>query len=83
LREKLVPKKEDSFLPAQCNQKSFQIHPLEGGEVRGQFDGGPITSGAGGLLLEVERNGGSLAAGSHHGVDEVLRRNIIAFCERG
>jgi hypothetical protein len=51
-----VPKKEDSLLPTQCNQEFLEFHPLGKREVRGQFDGGAITSDAGGLLLrEVEK----------------------------
>jgi hypothetical protein len=43
-------------LRTQCNQESFQFHPLVRREVRGRFDGGAITSDAGGLLLrEVEK----------------------------
>jgi hypothetical protein len=54
-----LPKKEDSLLPTQCNQESFEFHPLAKREVRGQFDGGTITSDAGGLLLrEVEKRTG-------------------------
>ncbi len=46
----------------QCNQESFQFHPLGGREVRGRFDGGAITSDAGGLLLrEVEKRTGIVA----------------------
>ena len=49
-------KKEDSLLPTQCNQESLEFHPLEKREVRGQFDGGAITTDAGGLLRrEVEK----------------------------
>ena len=45
----------------QCNQESFQFHPLAQREVRGRFDGGAITSDAGGLLLrEVEKRTGIL-----------------------
>ena len=51
-----MPKKEDSLLPTQCNQECFAFHPLMGREVRGQFDGGALTSDGGGLLLrEVEQ----------------------------
>jgi len=51
-----LPKKEDSLLPTQCNQESFEFHPLFGRAVRCRFDGGTITSDAGGLLLrEVEK----------------------------
>jgi len=56
LRERLVPKKEDSLLPTQCNEEFLKFHPLDKREVRGGFDGGAITSDAGGLLLrEVEK----------------------------
>jgi len=57
-----VPKKEDSLLPTQCNQESIEFHPLDKREVRGGFDGGAITSDAGGLLLrEVEKRTGIIA----------------------
>ena len=40
----------------ECNQESFKFHPLARREVQGRFDGGAITSDAGGLLLrEVEK----------------------------
>ena len=46
----------------QCNQESLEFHPLGGREVRGRFDGGAITSDAGGLLLrEVEKRTGIIA----------------------
>ncbi len=46
----------------QCNQESFEFHPLAKREVRGRFDGGTITSDAGGLLLrEVEKRTGIIA----------------------
>jgi hypothetical protein len=49
-------------LRTECNQESFQFHPLGGREVRGRFDGGAITSDAGGLLLrEVEKRTGIVA----------------------
>jgi len=49
-------------MPTQCNQESFQFHSLFRREVRGQFDGGTITSDAGGLLLrEVEKRAGIIA----------------------
>jgi hypothetical protein len=57
-----VPKKEDSLLPTQCNQDYLEFHPLDKREVRGGFDGGTITSDAGGLLLrEVEKRTGIIA----------------------
>jgi hypothetical protein len=46
-------------LPTQCNQRSFKFHSLGKREVRAWFDGGAITSDAGGLLLrEVEKRTG-------------------------
>jgi len=62
LRKRLLPKKEDSLLPTQCNQEFLKFHPLDKREVRGEFDGGAITSDAGGLLLrEVEKRTGIIA----------------------
>jgi hypothetical protein len=59
LRKRLLPKKEDSLLLTQCNQEFLEFHPLNEREVRGGFDGGTITSDAGGLLLrEVEKRTG-------------------------
>ena len=49
-------------MPTQCNQKSFAFHPLDQRQVVGRFDGGAITSDAGGLLLrEVEKRTGIIA----------------------
>jgi DDE family transposase len=49
-------------LRTQCNQESFQFHPLGGRGVRARFDGGAITSDAGGLLLrEAEKRTGIIA----------------------
>jgi len=46
-------------MPTECNQESFQFHPLNRRQVRGRFDGGAISSDAGGLLLrEVEKRTG-------------------------
>jgi hypothetical protein len=43
-------------MTTECIQEPFPFHPLNRREVRGQFDGGSITSDAGGLLLrEVEK----------------------------
>jgi len=49
-------------LPTQCNQEFLEFHPLDKREVRGRFDGGAITTDAGGLLLrEVEKRTGIVA----------------------
>jgi hypothetical protein len=49
-------------MPTECNQESFEFHPLNQRQVVGRFDGGAITSDAGGLLLrEVEKRTGIIA----------------------
>ena len=46
-------------MSTECNGKLFEFHPLGAREVRVGFDGGAITSDAGGLLLrEVEKRTG-------------------------
>ena len=46
----------------QCNQESSEFHPLGQRQVPGRFDGGTITSDAGGLLVrEVEKRTGIIA----------------------
>ena len=46
----------------QCNQESLEFHPLGRRQVHGRFDGGAITTDAGGLLLrEVEQRTGIVA----------------------
>jgi hypothetical protein len=43
----------------ECNQNFFPFHPLNQREIRGQFDGGSISSDGGSLLLrEVEKRTG-------------------------
>ena len=42
-------------MPTECSGRSFDFQPLFSREVTARFDGGTITSDAGGLLLrEVE-----------------------------
>jgi Transposase DDE domain group 1 len=46
-------------MTTECNQQSFEFHPLNQRQVVGRFDGGAITTDAGGLLLrEVEKRTG-------------------------
>jgi len=55
-------------LPTQCNRDSLQFHSLSGREVRGDFDGGAISTEAGGLLLhEVEKRTGIIARKANSG----------------
>ncbi len=48
-------------MTTECTQVGFAFHALKNREIRAQFDGGAITSDAGGLLLrEVEKRTGIL-----------------------
>jgi len=73
----------------ECNQESFPFHPMNQRRVVGRFDGGAITSEAGGLLLrEVEKRTGSRAqraacfrdprdpARSEHSVEELVGQRV-------
>jgi hypothetical protein len=79
-------------LRTHCNQESLQFHPLGGREVRGRFDGGAITSDAGGLLLrEVEKRTGIIAQFAacfrdhrnperiEHTVEELVAQRVYAL----
>jgi len=79
-------------LRTQCNQESLQFHPLFRRAVRGQFDGGTITTDAGGLLLrEVEKRTGIIAqyaacftdhrdrARIEHGVEELVAQRVYGL----
>jgi len=79
-------------LRTECNQESFQFHPLGGREVGGRFDGGAITSDAGGLLLrEVEKRTGIIAQFAacfrdhrdperiEHTVEELVAQRVYAL----
>ena len=79
-------------MPTQCNQEFLEFHPLDKREVRGQFDGGAITTDAGGLLLrEVEKRTGIIAqfaacfrdhrrAGRiEHGVKELVAQRVYGL----
>ncbi len=68
----------------QCNQESFQFHPLARRQVQGRFDGGAITSDAGGLLLrEVEKRTGILdqfaACFRDHRAEERVEHSVKAL----
>ena len=79
-------------MPTQCIQESLQFHPLFRREVRGQFDGGTITTDAGGLLLrEVEERTGIIAQFAacfrdhrkaeriEHGVKELVAQRVYGL----
>src|SRR5213593_1826252 len=59
LRESGTLKTEAAFLMTECKTEQYKFHALGSREVVGHFDGGDITSDAGGLLLrEVEKRTG-------------------------
>jgi hypothetical protein len=79
-------------MQTECTQQTFEFQALDRREVVARFDGGKITSDAGGLLLmEVERRTGiirQLAAcfTDHrdeelieHSVEELLKQRIFAL----
>ncbi|MBV8457208.1 MAG: transposase [Acetobacteraceae bacterium] len=56
MRQDVSAQKESASAMTECTQSSFQFATLYRREVVAQFDGGDITTDAGGLLLrEVDR----------------------------
>jgi hypothetical protein len=53
-------------MTTECSQEPFPFHPLNQREVRGQFDGGSITSDAWGLLGEEEAREEGNTSGRYH-----------------
>lgn len=79
-------------MQTECIQQTFEFQALGRREVVARFDGGPITSDAGGLLLrEVEQHTGIIRRLSEcftdhrdeelieHSVEELLRQRIFAL----
>ena len=79
-------------MQTQCSQQTFQFQGLGRREVLARFDGGPITSDAGGLLLrEVEQHTGIIGQLARcftdhrdeelieHSVEELLRQRIFGL----
>ena len=77
----------------ECKTESIQFHALGSREVRGQFDGGDITTDAGGLLLrETEKRTGILKqfAGCfqdhrdprfvEHGIEQLVSQRVYGLC---
>ena len=86
-------KTEAAFVMTECKSKTIEFHPLGSREVVGHFDGGEITSDAGGLLLrEVEQRTGILnkfaacfvdyrdAAAIEHPVEDLVAQRIYGLC---
>ncbi len=79
-------------MQTQCTQQTFDFQALGRREVVARFDGGPITSDAGGLLLrEVEQHTGIIRQLARcftdhrdeelidHSVEELLRQRIFGL----
>ena len=79
-------------MQTQCTQQTFEFQALGRREVVARFDGGPITSDAGGLLLrEVEQHTGLIRQLAQcftdhrdeelieHSVEELLRQRIFGL----
>jgi hypothetical protein len=79
-------------MQTQCSQKTFQFQDLGRRKVAARFDGGPITSDAGGLLLrEVDQQLGIIRQLARcfsdrrdeelieHSVEELLRQRIFGL----
>jgi hypothetical protein len=77
----------------ECKPKPFEFHPLDSREVVAQFDGGDITSDAGGLMLrEVEQRTGILKKFAacfvdyrnpeaiQHPVDDLVAQRAYGLC---
>jgi hypothetical protein len=70
LREVWNAKAEAAFLMTECRTEQYKFHALGNREVVGHFDGGDITTDAGGLLLrEVEQRTG------------IIRRFAVCFTD--
>jgi hypothetical protein len=79
-------------MPTECNGRTFDFQPLGSRQVMAGFDGGTITSDAGGLLLrEVEVKTGLLAELAccfedfrdpeliEHSVQELIKQRVFAL----
>jgi len=80
-------------MKTQCNAKSLEFHPLGRRKIVGRFDGGAITSDAGGLLLRsVEKATGIIRqfarcfidhrdpACVEHSVEELSGQRVYGLC---
>ena len=80
-------------MATQCNAEKLAFHELDSREVVGRFDGGEITSDAGGVLLrEVEKRTGILSRMSgwfedhrdperiEHTVESLVKQRVMGLC---
>ena len=79
-------------MPTECSGRAYDFQPLAARQVTARFDGGTITSDAGGLLLrEVEAKTGLLADLARcfddfrdpelieHSVEELIKQRVFAL----
>jgi len=79
-------------MPTECSGRAFDFQPLAARQVTARFDGGTITSDAGGLLLrEVESTTGLLADLARcfddfrdpelieHSLEELIKQRVLAI----
>ena len=77
----------------ECKTETIQYHALGTREVRGQFDGGDISTDAGGLLLrETEKRTGILKQFAEcfrdyrdprfveHGIEQLVSQRVYGLC---
>ena len=77
----------------ECKTETIQFHALGSREVRGQFDGGDISTDAGGLLLrETEKRTGILKQFAEcfrdhrdprfveHGIEQLVSQRVYGLC---
>src|SRR5207247_10123086 len=93
LREVWNAKMEAAFLMTECRREQYEFHALGNREVVAQFNGGDITSDAGGLLLrEVEQRTGIIRKFAacftdyrnpeliEHPVEDLVGQRVFGLC---
>src|SRR5204862_6918756 len=88
-----MTKQKAAFLMTECKPKPIEFHALGNRDVMAHFDGGDITSDAGGLMLrEVEQRTGilkKLAAcftdyrrpdAVEHTVEDLVAQRVYGLC---
>src|SRR5437764_11075260 len=91
--ESEMSKTKAAFLMTECNPKAVEFHALGSREVLAHFDGGDITSDAGGLMLrEVEQRTGILKKFAdcfvdyrnreaiEHSVGDLVAQRVYGLC---
>ena len=80
-------------MTTQCSESKLVFHELDSREVEARFDGGEITSDAGGILLrEIEKRTGILGRMSEcfadhrdpdrieHTVESLVKQRVLGLC---